>query len=1042
VYRHYESSEDVFVDREENIEWMNKALEECKRESVVLHLKGIGGIGKSSLLNHWINTYDKTIRLDCYQYSDFFQRLNILAKGAVLKGVKLQRFDILWQIRQRFVEGVEPIREEGRAWAKEVIMAIPFIGSLASIGSAISAVSSRVTPKLKGKYGTVGKWLQEQLGTNHVEVLLEILWKEPRRAEFLYLSAFLEDLNNREDFGIPLLILLDHFEHVDDDNAMWKYKKRKINESELWTVFLSNLSNCVGVLASRKSAAKVKHIEVEETELLELDRDSCFEMLEFHDVTDKELQERIVSVSGGNPFVIDAICDMISTSDVSTSDIESFRADNLAEVRLKVWRRLFSQAKGMHSFINRAGIVPYFDERIMRIAAPEITPDNWDRLKRMSFVQEREDNTLVLHELAQDLVKAELREKLKSVALEVGSLLEEAGNVESDNELLGLAMSVYAFADEIETEIKIDNTVNTLLFQLDYSGTMEFLGAIDTNSAIILITKASWIGYVYFNVFRFAEAEEEIQKALDMAEEFAKQGPPENALHLGMAHWFHARLRQDARKLYESEESFQKVLEILDNLDLRDDKRLYLREHWIASTYHDLGILLSSMYRLREAEDSIRNALVLYERLSENTHYTPSTRERKSFIYYSQNYLAEILNMSGKNLEAEKILRVILDICEEKTIEWMTLGGLASTLKFQHRYVEELEVVRRDFQLMEGLASKDPGYETRVLVHLPPLLVSYMRNGQYKKAERIFNKYIPECKKLHEEMNSHSELLSSALRDVAVLLALSDRLQEAETTTLETLSIFQDLAKKYPEGYTHRLATTLNNLGIFHSLMGRNRKSLQSLQEAYDIAKDISLKYPEAVSLAEVYGIVASNLGAFYMRNNKLEAAENVLKEAGIILNKRAASSPEMFLPHVAAVLINTGVLLCKTNRMSEAESKFEEALQIRRDYVEKADTFFLPRVASVLNNLGVYYRRAHRIKTAEKAYTEAVNIMKSYAEYEPRVHRSQLVLILNNLRILYSEIEDSSGVDRIEAQLRELGIKKPASGEMWSESMEYLQGY
>jgi tetratricopeptide (TPR) repeat protein len=169
------------------------------------------------------------------------------------------------------------------------------------------------------------------------------------------------------------------------------------------------------------------------------------------------------------------------------------------------------------------------------------------------------------------------------------------------------------------------------------------------------------------------------------------------------------------------------------------------------------------------------------------------------------------------------------------------------------------------------------------------------------------------------------------------------------------------------------------------------------------------------------------------MRNNKLEAAENVLKEAGIILNKRAASSPEMFLPHVAAVLINTGVLLCETNRMSEAESKFEEALQIRRDCVEKAETFFLPRVASVLNNLGIYYRRANRMKTAEKAY---------YAEYEPRVHRSQLVLILNNLRILYSEIEDSSGVDRIEAQLRELGIKKPASGEMWSESMEYLQGY
>ena len=98
MYKHYESSDDVFVDREEHIEWMNEALERCGKESVVLHLKGIGGIGKSSLLNHWVNTHERSIRLDCYQYSDFFQRLNILAKGAVLQGIKLHRFDILWQM--------------------------------------------------------------------------------------------------------------------------------------------------------------------------------------------------------------------------------------------------------------------------------------------------------------------------------------------------------------------------------------------------------------------------------------------------------------------------------------------------------------------------------------------------------------------------------------------------------------------------------------------------------------------------------------------------------------------------------------------------------------------------------------------------------------------------------------------------------------------------------------------------------------------------------------------------------------------------------
>ena len=119
-----------------------------------------------------------------------YDRLNVLAKGSVLQGVNLQRFDVLWQIRQRFVEGVEPVREEGREWAKEVFMAIPFIGTLTSIGSAINAISSKVTPKLKGRFSTVGKWLQDRLGKNHVEKLLEDRCAQHEKAQGLFLYQY------------------------------------------------------------------------------------------------------------------------------------------------------------------------------------------------------------------------------------------------------------------------------------------------------------------------------------------------------------------------------------------------------------------------------------------------------------------------------------------------------------------------------------------------------------------------------------------------------------------------------------------------------------------------------------------------------------------------------------------------------------------------------------------------------------------------------------------------------------------------------------
>ncbi|MHA2425926.1 MAG: hypothetical protein ACXAEF_14135, partial [Candidatus Thorarchaeota archaeon] len=443
VYKHYETSDEVFVDREEYIEWMDEAIVRCKKKSVVLHLKGIGGIGKSSLIRYWYKNVDSAVRLDCEQFSDFYSRLDNLARGVVRTGVNLPRFDILWHIRKRFVEGVEPAKETGREWAKEVLTAIPFIVTLTSIESAISAVGKQVAPKLKGKYGPVGKWLQECLGADYIEKLLEILWKDPRHAEFLYLDALLEDINNRKDSEKPLLFLLDHFEYVDQEDTKWRYGKRRISEAELWYVFLSSLLNSVGAVGSRQLAPPqvIEESILEEKELIELDRDSCIEMLDKQGVNDEKLQKMIISVSGGNPFVIDAICDILISRAMSNGDIEDLRADTLEEVRLKTWRKLFSEVEDLMSLVDRAGLLPFFDRRVMDIIAPDMKTDQWERFARMSFVIDRGDGYYVLHDLAEELVRSELGNRLDSLTEEVAGLLEKAAAAESDYNLLGLSVS-------------------------------------------------------------------------------------------------------------------------------------------------------------------------------------------------------------------------------------------------------------------------------------------------------------------------------------------------------------------------------------------------------------------------------------------------------------------------------------------------------------------------------------------------------------------------------------------------------------------------
>ncbi|UCE09209.1 MAG: ATP-binding protein [Candidatus Thorarchaeota archaeon] len=1037
MYKHYETSDDVFVDREEYIEWMNDALERCKDESVVLHLKGIGGIGKSSLLNHWVNTHEKAIRLDCEHYSEFYQRLNMLAKGAVLHGVKLPRFDVLWQIRQRFVEGVEPVREEGREWAKDVVMAIPFIGSLASIGSAISAVGAKVTPKLKGKYGTIGTWLQETLGKNHIEQLLEILWKDPRRAEFLYLSAFLEDINTRNHPNIALLFLLDHFEYVDNEKTQWRYSGERITETELWALFLSNLSSCVGVMASRRSAAKGKILDVEENELTELDRDSCLEMLTLQGVVDEELQERIVSVSGGNPFLIDAICDMINTSNVSIEDIEGLRADTLAEVRLKVWRRLFSHAEGLHNLINRAGLVPYFDYRIMSIIAPEMTPDSWDRLRRLSFLSRREDGTWVLHDLAEEIVRAELGGNLKDLANEVGQRLERASQDQADYRLLGLALSVLALDDEIGTLMRLEQVLDALGFANEWDDALVVLDSFFIKSDIGLIAREGWRSYLFRLVDRIAEAEDTLKKVIEISERLSD----DNAIFLSKALWFQARFYQESAKMYEAEEAFRRTLEMLNTFDPQDDRHIHMKEGYLASTYHYLGQHLSLMYRLEEAERCVRKALVILENEDRRPHYSPE-EGTYPMLQFARILLAQVLYISGKTSEAETILRDVLESSDELVIRNMTLGRLGITLRLQHRHIEQLEVRKAVVDAYKKLALEQSGMQAQVTMAESSLALPLFQTGQYQEAEEVFREVIRELRVMLEEEKPYSQPLAKTLQDYSNLLVSSDRLHEAENACLESIRLLRALVENYPERYTHRLAAALNNLGVLHCRMGKVKGVQETLLEAYEMAKDVSLKHPEAASLAEVYGNVANNLGVFYKRNELWTDAERLLEEARGVIDARIGFAPEMFLYSVAAIESNTGILLCENNRIPEAESRFLKALEIHRSYVDDSESFFLPRVASILNNLGIYYRRTGHSKKSEKMCKEALDTLEPFALKEPRFHQTAFVKILSNLLVLYRETKDATAIKSIQTRLRELGVKEFSPDERWFEHMEYLQGY
>jgi hypothetical protein len=412
-----------------------------------------------------------------------------------------------------------------------VVKAVPFIGDIVKVGIAIPAVGKKVTPKLKEKYSDVGKWLQEILGKEYIEQLLEILWKDPRRAEFLYLEAFLEDINNRKDGDRPILFTMDHFEYVESEKTKWQYGGKQIAENELWCAFLRSLSNCVSIMAGRKPIAGQTKAEVEESELIELDRESCIELLERRHVSDTELQDRIVSVSGGNPFLIGAICDLAETGGFSLEDVEDLRSDTLEAVRLKTWRRLFSQSEALYELVEKASLVPFFDRQIMSVIDPSIRTDQWDKLIRLSFVRNREDKTWVLHDLAKDLIIAELDQRLQAYTDEVATVLEESSTDTSDYTLLGLAMSVRALASESDAEARVASIICDLVWNYAYSDALSFLDAvtIDTREGHAILEGLRGGVLIWLN--RFADGEHSLLKALEAFEGFGENIPNELMLH-------------------------------------------------------------------------------------------------------------------------------------------------------------------------------------------------------------------------------------------------------------------------------------------------------------------------------------------------------------------------------------------------------------------------------------------------------------------------------------------------------------------------------
>jgi tetratricopeptide (TPR) repeat protein len=1004
MYERYEPSERNFVDRERYLEWMNDALNRVEKESVVLHLRGIGGIGKTALIEYWKNSVEKSILLDCGHVIDYYDRLDSIAREAVHLGLRLRRFDLLWSVRLRFVKGVEPASEPGRVWALDVIRPLPFIGSLVGIAKAIQTVSAKLTPILKRRFGDVATWLQTRLGEDYSKRLLEILWKDPYHAEFLFLDALLEDLKDPNNSEKLALVLIDHFEDVDDENLRWRYGGRQISEAELWYVFLNSLANVVCVTASRRglSARLRTEIKIEELELTELDEASSRELLSKRGVTHPELQTRITSVSGGNPFALSAICDLSEIGELSWEEIESLRAPTLEQVRIKIWRRIFDKAEGLSEIIDRAGLLPFFDRRMMNIIFPSMKSSHWDRLTRLSFVRDRRDDTWELHDLARNLVISELGDRLPTLAGEVADALDRIATEQSDMTLLGIALSVKALADEKEaidqfTELhhQFDKKIRvpdllTLVSSITFTS--------DEGRALLLNAKAYSYG-VYLG--RVAEAEESYLEALELLKGlFTKPTPPldnyRRRLVITLANY--AVLLLDTNRSSETNALLQEAIRWSRKFtqEAPDKDSIHL-----AYALHRYADYLFRVWRQTEAMDTGREAIKLMQTIFEKF---PQDIDLDTWVP-NQTYLM--------------IQHALMSLSSNHTAE------------AEETLLEALRTMRN----LENIVPKNLINQAFCLSTLAYL---FAMTDRLSEAEEKALEALATCRDLEETMDipALSYTIAFGLDVLGVVYERMKKIPDAEKAFGEEIAIYRELYEKNPKLGNFDSALPLNNLGILLRDVDLGEAE-KALRESLEIRREYAEYDPNLYSPAIATSLI--NHAILLRRAGSLNEAKTSLREALQIIRQLADNEPDFFDQGLATSLNNLGVVLAESGEPSEAEEAFEEALRLRRDLAEKAPDLNLSRLASTLNNYGILLKRRGNLLEARDAYKEALGIWRPLAKKALHLYQPQMRLTLINLGILFSisPPSDSSG-KKILDEIQGLVAEPMTEAEEWIEDVEY----
>ncbi|MFX1560905.1 MAG: tetratricopeptide repeat protein, partial [Promethearchaeota archaeon] len=677
--------------------------------------------------------------------------------------------------------------------------------------------------------------------------------------------------------------------------------------------------------------------------------------------------------------------------------------------------------------VNRAGMLPYFDRNVMNIIAPSMNTDQWSRMVNLSYIRDRGDGNYVMHELARDLVVAELGDRFRTLADEIAELLEKAAQEQEDMKLLGLSMSVQGLHSPEAAIQNIIDITDKHSWRGQFRSAIDLLDSVNFSNlkeqTIISLFKAHHLG----GLDRIAEAEHLLKEAIVVLEKLAKQDPKSNRIYLVQYYRAYGWLLHRLRQPVEAEVMFEKALKIANDTDPSSLwKNLYA-----FGIYSFYSSFLIAQYRLNKATDLLRRALDIIEREMD-------PEGDQSYRVFHLNYLGSTLLQTGRMDEAEVVFRDMLSIKSEEINQMHSIGLLIEILKRTSRPLEAEEINLKGLELTKNMSNREQDVHLLQTWHSDLLRVYAMilkLIGNYRDAE---NHYKVALERVRESVSDTPEIyrpfLAMLLNDFAVLYYEMGQYSKAKEFYEEALENYEHLAKDWPDRYGMYLAMVLNNHSILLRETGKVSKAHKFYRKAIGITRELVQKYPEPIFHSLLLGNLLNNLGVLHRKMNEYNEAEEALREALQVRQALAEKTPDVFLSNVATTLNNLGVVLSTMNRLSEAQEVSERGLEIRRALVEKSAEMHNCRLGFALNNLGNIYKLSSKQSKSEDFYKEACDILEILAERTPSVYERYLKMTLSNLLLYHIQKDEAESADSVRKRLKELGTSTVHNEEIWIE--------